>query len=76
MLVTHTILSPQKIFTSYETMCELFRETQLKLLELTLWERLLKTFNKLVIKMAILKATDLFLKTINTITTKMSFGLQ
>ncbi len=58
-LVTHTILSLQKRFTSYETMGELFRETQLKLLELTLWERLLKIFIKLVIQMAIILTVDI-----------------
>jgi hypothetical protein len=58
-LVTHTILSLQKRFTSYETMGEPFRETQLKLLELTLWERLLKIFIKLVIQMAIILTVDI-----------------
>ncbi len=51
-LATHTILSLQKRFSSYETMGALFRETQLKLLELTLWERLIKVFIKLVIQIA------------------------
>jgi len=58
-LVTHTILSLQKRFTSYETMGELFRENQLKLLELTLWERLIKLFIKLMIQMAIILTVDI-----------------
>ena len=45
-LATHTILSLQKRFSAYETMGELFRETQQQLLELTLWERLIKVFIK------------------------------
>ena len=50
-LVTHTILSLQKRFSSYETMGELFRETQQQLLELTLWERLLKAFVRLIVQL-------------------------
>jgi hypothetical protein len=38
-LVTHTVLSIQKRFGSYETMGDLFRATQKHLLELTLWEK-------------------------------------
>lgn len=41
-LITHTILSLQKRFSAYETMGNLFRESQKDLLELTLWERLIK----------------------------------
>jgi len=52
ILATHTILSLQKRFSSYETMGELFRETQLQLLELTLWERLIKVFFKMLVQMA------------------------
>ena len=49
-LATHTILSIQKRFSSYETMGELFRETQQHLLELTLWERLVKVFFKMILQ--------------------------
>lgn len=52
ILATHTILSLQKRFSSYETMGELFRETQQQLLELTLWERLIKVFFKMLVQMA------------------------
>lgn len=52
ILAIHTILSLQKRFSSYETMGELFRETQLQLLELTLWERLIKVFFKMLVQMA------------------------
>lgn len=52
ILATHTILSLQKRFSSYETMGELFRETQQHLLELTLWERLVKVFFKMLVQMA------------------------
>lgn len=47
-LITHTILTLQRRFEAYETMGELFRETQQQLLELTLWERILKTFVKML----------------------------
>ena len=57
-LATHTILSLQKRFSSYETMGELFRETQQHLLELTLWERLVKVFIKMVIQMATILNID------------------
>jgi len=53
-LATHTILSLQKRFSSYETMGELFRETGQHLLELTLWERLVKVFLKMVIQLAMI----------------------
>lgn len=49
-LATHTILSLQKRFSCYETMGELFRETQQQLLELTLWERLVKVFFKMLVQ--------------------------
>ena len=39
-LITHTVLTLEKRFNSYQTMGELFRKTQKQLLELTLWERL------------------------------------
>jgi len=57
-LATHTILSLQKRFSSYETMGELFRETQQHLLELTLWERLVKVFLKIVIQLAMILNVD------------------
>ena len=47
-LVTHTILTLQRRFEAYETMGELFRESQQHLLELTLWERILKVFIKML----------------------------
>jgi hypothetical protein len=58
-LATHTILSLQKRFSSYETMGGLFRETQQHLLELTLWERLIKTFMKMLIQMAVILSIDI-----------------
>ena len=39
-MITHTVLTLEKRFSAYQTMGELFRETQKHLLELTLWERL------------------------------------
>jgi hypothetical protein len=50
-LVTHTILTLQKRFGSYETMGELFRETQQHLIELTLWERLIKVYIKMILQL-------------------------
>jgi hypothetical protein len=50
-LITHTILTLQKRFGSYETMGELFRETQQYLLELTIWERLLRVFYKMILQL-------------------------
>lgn len=58
-LATHTILSLQKRFSSYETMGELFRETQQHLLELTLWERLVKVFLKMVIQLTTIMNIDM-----------------
>ncbi|MBW6535985.1 MAG: transposase [Mariniphaga sp.] len=58
VLATHTILSLQKRFSCYETMGELFRETQQHLLELTLWERLVKVFFKMLVLMAEILNTD------------------
>lgn len=52
VLITHTILSLQKRFGVYETMGELFRETQQQFLELTLWEKILKVFIKMVRNLA------------------------
>jgi hypothetical protein len=39
-LITHTVLTLEKRFNSYQTMGGLFRKTQKQLLEFTLWERL------------------------------------
>ena len=47
-LITHTVLTLQKRFGSYETMGGLFHEIQLNLIELTLGERILKVFIKLL----------------------------
>lgn len=58
-LATHTILSIQKRFSSYETMGELFRETQQHLLELTLWERLVRVFFKMIIQLVAILNIDL-----------------
>jgi hypothetical protein len=48
VFVTHTILSLQKRFGSYETMGGLFRQIQQGLLEMTLWQRLMRAFIQLV----------------------------
>lgn len=58
-LVTHTVLTLQRRFGAYETMGELFRETQQHLLELTLWERILKIFLKMLQKLVELLNIDL-----------------
>ena len=58
-LATHTILSVQKRFSSYETMGELFRETQQHLLELTLWERLCRVFLKMIVQLAVILNVDM-----------------
>ncbi len=58
-LVTHIILSLQKRFESYETMGEIFRATQQKLLELTLWERLIKIFMKLITELLEILCVDI-----------------
>ena len=39
-MITHTVLTLEKRFSAYQTMGELFMETQKHLLEFTLWERL------------------------------------
>lgn len=57
-LITHTILSLQKRFSDYETMGELFRQTQQQFLELTLWDRLLKVFKKMLQELAIIFDID------------------
>lgn len=59
VLVTHTILSLQKRFSCYETMGELFRETQEKMLELTLWERLIKVFFQMLVLMTAILSIDI-----------------
>jgi len=58
-LVTHTILSLQKRFSSYETMGELFRETQQHLLEITLWEKLIKVFQKIMVQLTAILNVDI-----------------
>jgi hypothetical protein len=58
-LATHTILTLQKRFGSYETMGELFRDTQQHLLELTLWERLVRIFFSLVAQVALMLTVDM-----------------
>jgi len=58
-LATHTILSLQKRFSAYETMGELFRETQQQLLELTLWERLIKVFIKMLVQLTTVLNIDI-----------------
>ena len=58
-LATHTILSLQKRFSSYETMGELFRETQQQLLEFTLWERLVRVFLKMIVQLAEILNVDM-----------------
>ena len=58
-LATHTILTLQKRFSSYETMGDLFRETQQHLLELTLWERLIRVFFKMIVQLAALLNVDM-----------------
>lgn len=58
-LVTHTILTLQKRFGAYETLGDLFRETQQHLLELTLWERLITVFLKMVMQLVELLNVDI-----------------
>ena len=57
-LITHTILTLQKRFGSYETMGELYRATQQHLLELTLWERLIKVFLKMLVQLTMILEID------------------
>lgn len=47
-LATHTILTLHRRFEAYETMGDLFRESQQYLLELTLLEHILKVFIKML----------------------------
>lgn len=58
-LITHTVLSLQKRFSDYETMGELFRDSQKYLLELTLWERLVKILLNFVMQIIELFEIDL-----------------
>jgi hypothetical protein len=58
-LATHTILSLQKRFGSYETMGDLFRETQQHLLEMTLWDRLIRVFLKMLIELTMILNIDI-----------------
>ena len=58
-LITHTILTLQRRFEAYETMGELFRESQQHLLELTLWERILKVFIKLLQQLSEILSIDI-----------------
>lgn len=51
VFITHTILTLKRRFEAYETMGGLFRESQQKLLELTLWQRILKIFAKMLQKL-------------------------
>ncbi len=39
-MIIHTVLTLEKRFNAYETMGELFKNSQKQLLELTLWKRL------------------------------------
>lgn len=47
-LITHTVLTLQKRFGSYETMGGLFRQVQQSMVEMTLWERLIRAFMQMV----------------------------
>jgi hypothetical protein len=58
-LITHTILTLQRRFVAYETMGELFRESQQHLLELTLWERILKVFIKMLQQLSEILSIDI-----------------
>jgi len=58
-LITHTILTLQRRFEAYETMGELFRESQQHLLELTLWERILKVFIKILQQLSEILTIDI-----------------
>ena len=58
-LITHTILTLQRRFGAYETMGELFRESQQHLLELTLWERILKVFIKMLQQLSEILSIDI-----------------
>jgi hypothetical protein len=46
--ITYTVLSLHKRFSDYETLGELFRQTQKALLALTLWERILPLIAKIM----------------------------
>jgi hypothetical protein len=59
VFVTYTILTLQRRFEAYETMGELYRESQQHLLELTLWERILKVFLKMLRQLMELLSIDI-----------------
>lgn len=75
VLMTHTILTLQRRFEAYETLGELFRETQQQLLELTLWERILKVFVKMLRELMEILCLDLE-ATIEKIMTRNHAGNQ
>jgi hypothetical protein len=58
-LITHTILTLQRRFEAYETLGELFRETQQQLLELTLWERIIKAFIRMLRELSEIISIDI-----------------
>jgi hypothetical protein len=58
-LITHTILTLQRRFEAYETLGELFRETQQQLLELTLWERILTAFIRMLRELSEIISIDI-----------------
>ena len=58
-LITHTILTLQHRFEAYETMGNLFRESQQHLLELPLWERILKVFIKMLHEVSVVLSIDI-----------------
>lgn len=73
--MTHTILTLKRRFETYETMGELFRETQQDLLELTLWERILKVFIKMLRQLMEILSIDIE-ETIEKIMTNDKTGKQ
>jgi hypothetical protein len=75
VLITHTILTLQRRFEAYETMGELFRESQQYLLELTLWERILKVFIKMLQQLLEIVSLDVE-ETIEKIMTSQKAGQQ
>ncbi|MCK5906993.1 MAG: transposase [Flavobacteriales bacterium] len=50
-LITYTVLSLKKRFESYETLGILFREVQIDLFELTLWERIIQQVMKIILNL-------------------------
>ena len=57
--ITYTILNLQRRFEAYETMGELFRESQGYLIELNLWERILNIFIRLLHQLMELLSIDI-----------------